>query len=284
MIRLKNVPKPKYLESSAVREQLDKMRTAIKAGEEPDFPPLWSKNDSVREALHKRHYDGKCAFTERRRDIKYERDVEHFRPKGKVEEEKTHKGYWWLAYEWDNLLISTMLINRENKRTFFPLLDCSTRVYNENENLMVEKPVLINPAIEDPAIYITFRWEKKKSGWMCGAIPTFEDEALGGRGEQTIKIIGINRKTLIGEEERAEKGQDLDRIVKATILVQGKLSEINAETAPEIVEKLQKMKKDWLKEIYSETKPERNFAGARRAFFEQYGLGDYIYKEENNDE
>ena len=95
MIRLKKIPKPKFLDSKKVRDAVNRNRDLIAAGEEPEFPPLWTES-SVREALHKRHYSGKCCYTERRRDIIMERDVEHFRSKGPVVRE-SHPGFCYLV-------------------------------------------------------------------------------------------------------------------------------------------------------------------------------------------
>ena len=149
MIRLKNIPKPHFLDSEEVRKAVEHNRGLIAAGEKAKFPPLWNE-DSIREALDERHYRGKCCYTERRRDIKLERDVEHFRPKGKVTDEN-HPGYWWLAYDWDNLLIACKVNNTIDKDNHFPLLGGGQRANTEADMLENERPVLINPAVEDPS-------------------------------------------------------------------------------------------------------------------------------------
>jgi hypothetical protein len=50
-----------------------------------------------------------------------------FRPKGGWVQNDgdalTQPGYYWLAYEWSNLLISCQLCNQEFKKNRFPLLN-----------------------------------------------------------------------------------------------------------------------------------------------------------------
>ena len=71
--------------------------------------------DALRHAQHK-----KCAFCESFFAHTGYGDVEHFRPKAgyKQQEADTLKrpGYYWLAYEWNNLFCSCQLCNQRFKR------------------------------------------------------------------------------------------------------------------------------------------------------------------------
>src|SRR5262249_21226789 len=67
-----------------------------------EFPSLWG-NKEVRQALWMMQ-SKKCCYCERRRDMNRESDIDHFRPKAEITQAPGHKGYWWLAYEWKNLL------------------------------------------------------------------------------------------------------------------------------------------------------------------------------------
>ncbi len=69
------------------------------------------KADDVRHTLHLL-FHGKCAYCEARYETVGPVDIEHFRPKGEVEGEAGHRGYWWLASTWDNLLPSCIDCNR----------------------------------------------------------------------------------------------------------------------------------------------------------------------------
>jgi hypothetical protein len=69
------------------------------------------KGDDVRHALEAL-FHGKCAYCETRYDVGAPVDIEHFRPKGEVADLPGHRGYWWLAAEWANLLPSCIDCNR----------------------------------------------------------------------------------------------------------------------------------------------------------------------------
>lgn len=273
MIRLKNIPKPKFLDSKKVRSVVERNRVLIAAGQKAEFPSLWNE-ESVRKALHERHYRGKCCYTERRRDIKLERDVEHFRPKGEIAGEN-HPGYWWLAYDWDNLLVACKVNNTIHKGIQFPLLNGGIRANDETAILEDERPVLINPAVEDPSRYITFHWEVRGDRYFCKPIATTLD--VDHRGKRTIEIVGIDRGELMGDEERAENGKllyDLAiRAVSAKVMMEN--PDLGARARASYGQQFSKFKKA----IKRETAPEKTYAGARRSFFESYGLADCIYNE-----
>jgi len=274
MIRLKKIPKPPFLDSDAVKEATKNNRKLIAKGKKAEFPSLW-RNEAVRQALDERHYRGKCCFTERRRDIKLERDVEHFRPKAEVTD-ADHPGYWWLAYDWDNLLIACKVNNSSIKTNHFPLLEGGVRATAEKGVLANEKPVLINPATEDPSIYITFHWEKRGERYFCKPVPTAND--LDNRGRDTIRIVGIDREELMGEEERAENGKLLRRLAVEAVAAKEMMTNpaVPANERDVWIEKFTTLKED----IKYETAPERTYAGARRAFFAKFELDECIFQEE----
>ena len=181
-------------------EKLQEIRDLINSGKPADFKgrELWSSAE-VKEFLYESQH-GKCCYCERRLP-RGETDVEHFRPKGKVKEaEKDHPGYWWLAYNWQNLLISCQLCNRTYKRAQFPLKDESKRVYEEGCGLDEEEPFLINPLEEDPEQCIYYE-ELKEDQFMVKAVGTCE------RARRTVKeLTGINDAYVM--LERANKLKD----------------------------------------------------------------------------
>jgi hypothetical protein len=69
----------------------------------------------VRKQLVKMHH-GKCAYCESKITSMYSGDVEHFRPKGGYgfENPITKPGYYWLASDWDNLLLACPFCNQTN--------------------------------------------------------------------------------------------------------------------------------------------------------------------------
>ncbi|ATG37819.1 hypothetical protein PhaeoP23_03742 (plasmid) [Phaeobacter piscinae] len=77
-------------------------------------------------------FHGKCAYCESFYAKTQPVDVEHYRPKGSVDDASSHRGYWWLAMDWDNLLPSCIDCNRRRgQRTPKPEEDGSMVAMNE---------------------------------------------------------------------------------------------------------------------------------------------------------
>lgn len=75
-------------------------------------------DQSVRNTLLKMFY-GKCAYCESKIAAIYNGDIEHFRPKGKIQSANPSRpGYFWLASEWDNLLFACPFCNQTNTHEF----------------------------------------------------------------------------------------------------------------------------------------------------------------------
>jgi len=130
----------------------------FRSGESPpfEFPGYWTEPD-VRGALYA--MQGRvCAYCGA--DIEEAGiDVEHFRPKGKVSDEDSHNGYWWLAYDFGNYLLSCTVCNQKCKRTAFPLEEGSERVeYEDRARLHEEKRILFDPASDDVEKWVYFDW------------------------------------------------------------------------------------------------------------------------------
>jgi uncharacterized protein (TIGR02646 family) len=253
MIKIKNRPKtPHTLRSKKVRDVKQRLLNKNQRGERidaTDLPSYWSESD-IKDALWNMH-NGKCCYCERKRDMKRESDVEHFRPKLNVANDNNHPGYWWLAYEWDNYLLSCKTCNQTHKKTNFPLLSCSTRAQTPEDDLKTEKPVLINPAEENPEDYIGFDWS---IGLYVKAIG--RDDAL--RGHNTALLLGLNAKTLL--EQRVEILDELMNIAQNYFYA--KLSNNRI------------VLKDTKKQIKLQTSGEKEFTGFRRHFFRNLGLYD----------
>ena len=143
---------------------------------------------SVKNALIKAQH-GKCFLCESKITHISFGDVEHFRPKGgsrqsSDEKEMKFPGYYWLAYAWENLFLACQLCNQRFKKNLFPLEDPTQRAVSHESDSSKEKPLFVNPEIENPEVYISFR----------GEIPFAVDGNL--RGKTTIEATGINRDEL----------------------------------------------------------------------------------------
>lgn len=129
------------------------------------YGSLWSNvKDRYRDLNH-----GKCWYCDTRVDLG---EIDHYRPKNKVEENKSHSGYWWLAFEWRNWRYACERCNKKltdpitgivkGKGTRFPLVDGETyRVSDESEyasyeDLLDEDPLLLDPTRPGDALLLTF--------------------------------------------------------------------------------------------------------------------------------
>jgi uncharacterized protein (TIGR02646 family) len=143
--------------------------------------------DSVKKALRKAQHD-KCAFCESKFTHTGYGDVEHLRPKGgfkqRPEDALGRPGYYWLAYDWDNLFCSCQLCNQRFKRNLFPLRDPARRARSHRDDLGKESPLLLDPA-DDPSSHLGFRNE---IAFPVGGSP---------QGQTTIDALGLNRPELV---------------------------------------------------------------------------------------
>ncbi len=157
---------------------------------------------SVKNALRKAQHD-KCAFCESKVSHIAYGDVEHFRPKAGYRQRPdgplVRPGYYWLAYEWSNLFFCCPLCNQRFKRNHFPLTDDTRRAISHHDRIEVEEPLLIHPALEDPAEFLEFDGEYVRP--VNG----------NSRGVATIGILGLNR------EEIAEKRRHVLGLIKDLI-------------------------------------------------------------------
>lgn len=130
---------------------------------------------------------GKCAYCETKLTGDFGA-VEHYRPKTKyIAEDGTRQlGYYWLAYDWENLLCSCDKCNSAaRKGNLFPLRDPSARDI-ANKDISKEVPLLINPAMEDPQEHIGFH--------KYVAFAVSSDGVESDKGRCTIDVFDLNAK------------------------------------------------------------------------------------------
>lgn len=147
-------------------------------------------------------YHGKCAYCET--DCKAE--IEHYRPKKSVRDVPVHPGYYWLCYEWSNLLPSCHDCNTAGgKGTQFPVAGTRLNspvllpngsldpagVLSTGTFLQLEQPFLLHPEQDDPDQYLKVELDPKGEGIKLSGI-----DGQNQRGEQTIRITNLNRTSL----------------------------------------------------------------------------------------
>jgi uncharacterized protein (TIGR02646 family) len=141
----------------------------------------------VKEALIKVQH-GKCCFCESDINAISHGDVEHYRPKKALQRDDRlplqYPGYYWLAYDFDNLFYCCQICNQTYKKNYFPLEDEQLRIKTHHlaHKLAEEKPLIINPGVDEPGVHIFFNRE----------IPI----AIDKKGEQTIRRTGLDRSSL----------------------------------------------------------------------------------------
>ncbi|MFV8339321.1 hypothetical protein ACNQGL_08610 [Flavobacterium sp. LB3P21] len=141
--------------------------------------------------------NNKCCFCEAKYKHVASGDVEHFRPKAEFSQghgNLLHRpGYFWLAYDWNNLLVSCEICNRRGKGFYFPLKNPHRRFTNHLSNIQVEEPWFINPSLINPEVHIRFYKE----------VP----EHITFEGAKTISYLELDREEL--NEMRLSKLNDL---------------------------------------------------------------------------
>jgi hypothetical protein len=120
---------------------------------------------AVRSILDEASY-GKCWYTESINPGCLN-DVDHFRPKGKVEnDDEPNYWYWFLAFDPHNYRLSCQYSNRCNtnpttgliggKGDKFPLLNVESRASNK-AGIAAERPMLLDPCNESDCDLIVFQ-------------------------------------------------------------------------------------------------------------------------------
>ena len=152
-------------------------------------------------------FRGKCAYCESRVTTTDFGDAEHYRPKGAVTRKEngknvaveyggqTHPGYYWLAYDWRNLLPACGQCNSgEGKMNQFPIGAGSAHVMSHTAARtpaaldLIEHPMLLHPYFHDhPEKYLRFGED--------GTVAAAEDDDLL-LGKSSIDTYNLKRGDL----------------------------------------------------------------------------------------
>jgi hypothetical protein len=138
-------------------------KAAITAGlDKPARRKLWRDLGVNLAALTRE----KCWYSESRNPTA-DKNVDHFRPKNRVDEDPAHEGYWWLAFTWRNFRYSSQWCNQRRvddvngtsggKWDRFPLCSNSFRARQEGDDIEQEDPELLDPIDPNDWKLLTFR-------------------------------------------------------------------------------------------------------------------------------
>lgn len=231
---------------------MDATATAIREGRNHRFDDGVYGHVDVRAALETL-FSHKCAYCESEATATGDWDVEHFRPKGRVDGRPDHPGYYWLAYTWGNLYLGCKFCNQRRgdkpvtgdpkpgpprgKLDQFPLRAEGTRAMAPGANLAGEARLLIDPCHDDPEQHLVVG--------LNGELVSHNGSDMGAT---TIEVCHLNRRRLkiarakavrtvlglIHEFQDIDRVQPVARIVSAVTATLGKASEPYALVARSI--------------------------------------------------
>ena len=158
----------------------------------------------------------KCAYCESKMLAVAPADIEHFRPKSEIDTgagTPLVPGYYWLAADWSNLLLSCPHCNRtsyhelagtphgkkvkQGKLTQFPLSDGRRRTRKHTGRVEREEPyrLLLNPCLDSPEEHLVF----KKNGIVMARKRKGSPSKMG---TTSIDVFALQRMTLVDERTR----------------------------------------------------------------------------------
>lgn len=211
------------------------------------------KEDEVKAQLA-RLFLGKCAYCESRFAHVSPEDIEHWRPKGSVQQKdgsEKKPGYYWLAATWSNLLPSCVDCNRRRrqldarnpdhlqsgKESQFPVADEGQRWTRPDQaDRNGEQPLLLDPTSPDPAdepsLFLAVAHEGKA---------VMEEKPPAGtlanaRAHATIEVFGLNRSNLV--DERTKERLRLEQLIREATKLAQRLDRRSGTTDPEVAEML----------------------------------------------
>ncbi|MFC3160233.1 TIGR02646 family protein [Chryseobacterium arachidis] len=180
------------------------------------------KDKCVRKTLLEM-FQGKCAYCESKIITIYNGDIEHFRPKGEIQEAKPSKpGYYWLAAEWENLLFACPFCNQTNtheinndgdieesvlgKLDQFPLVSETHRLnhshgslyfanraqYLQAFNLEETERLLLNPCL-DTNVSRYFKYDDNGAIIVNDGLSDLEQQKAG----ESIRVYALHRLNLV---------------------------------------------------------------------------------------
>jgi hypothetical protein len=259
------------------------------------------KHDEVRDYIEKL-FAGKCAYCEAFYSSTAPVDIEHFRPKGAIENEPTHPGYWWLAADWHNLLPSCIDCNRRRKqRTLavntslmallgssasgqpggfknagkkdaFPIKGPRATDHKSPAQLEAERPLLINPCIDDPDDHLSFVVEQYTPHSLVVPLPRRQNStpnALDDRGAMSIQVFGLNRLGLVQERTRLLRHLEFlgEQLIELNAIIEDME---DGGTDEKHVSKLRMLADRLVDELRRMTKPDQPFSALASTWLEQY--------------
>lgn len=215
-----NVPAPAWLtipDKAVRKERSEAVRYYSNGKPSAAYPFNQYRNYDVAVALTLL-FDGKCAYCESEVGAPNDEEIEHYRPKGGISDDNGHSGYWWLASEWSNLLLSCTGCNQGRKQHLitvdmkeedylaqiaapprtkvgklqqFPI--GGARAATPKCKLKHEDPLLIDPTATNPKG--AFQWSTSSAYSIV--LPAQNGGVENRYGAATIRVCALNRSKLV---------------------------------------------------------------------------------------
>ncbi|MDX6694415.1 MAG: hypothetical protein QOF02_2018 [Blastocatellia bacterium] len=191
MIQVQRGPAPAALTSTETKARLRDAARFFKVAPEKRqqqrykfYPALLM--EGVRDALASA-FNNKCAYCESPVETTSGYEIDSFRPRNRavnLDGSLSPDHYWWLIYEWSNLLFCCATCNKL-KGSRFPIEGVRAAVEaTDEEQLRAERPLLLDPCRDVPEVELLFDEKGKVASDTQ-------------RGRVTIDMLGLNRSTLV---------------------------------------------------------------------------------------
>jgi predicted ATP-binding protein involved in virulence/5-methylcytosine-specific restriction endonuclease McrA len=196
MIKIEKQNAPSYLNSSIVDLAIEKMGDFFAAENRNQKRYDWPFNKEIdkelKEYLHK-VFHGKCGYCEIKIDYPELGTVDRYRPNNGVRDKNEFYQdlYWWLTFEWDNLIYACKECN-QYKGNYFPIK--GRRALNERDDYENEHRMLLNPYLDETDKHLNYIHSNDSHIY-----------ALTNEGNQTIELLRLNRTNLLEGRKKAKK-------------------------------------------------------------------------------
>ena len=196
MIKIEKQKAPDFLNSSTVDLAIEKMEEFFASKNRSQKRYDWPFNAAIDKEL-KGHlqevFHGKCGYCEIKIDYPELGTVDRYRPNNGVRDKNEfHQDlYWWLTFEWDNLIYCCKECN-QYKGNYFPIK--GRRALNEKDDYENEHRMLLNPYLDETDKHLNYQHSND------GHIDALTDE-----GNQTIELLRLNRTNLLEGRKKARK-------------------------------------------------------------------------------
>jgi len=262
MIKIIRGPVPKFLRSEkilSVRRKIEEDYNKLDRQERLKFD--FMALNPIKEDL-RQQFNNKCAYCESSFGAISHGEIEHFRPKGGArgldKDAYAPMHYWWLAYEWSNLLITCQMCSSKYKRDYFPIEDEKLRsaIGATGDDLIREPALLIDPCLDAPEDHLVFH----ENGLVS---------ELSKKGKVTIEILGLNRQELVYARKKAADS------LKFMLAILTEVGEVQDNLSDVIL---------GINEIFSTNTPKEYLAVQRAVFGKWYEDNSAFWENLNNNQ